>query len=87
MEIKIYQLLENITENIARFLEQRKELDLLPLNLLYMEASEEVKVADLFLKLRNVKDKTDENYIFMECIHNLTGNILKKIQEMKMRLR
>lgn len=75
------------SKNIARYLEQRKELDLLPLNLLYMEAAEEVKVADLLLKLKNIKDKTDENYIFMECVHNLTDKIFKKIQEMKMRLR
>lgn len=75
------------SKNIARYLEERKELDLVPLNLLFMEAAEEVKVADLMLKLKNVKDKTDENYIFMECIQNLTNNIFKKLQEMKMRLR
>lgn len=75
------------SKNIARYLEERKELNLLPLNLLYMAASEEVGVADLLLKLKNVKDKTDENYIFMECIQNLTNSIFKKLQEMKMRLR
>lgn len=75
------------SKNIIRYLGDRKELDLLPLNLLYMEAAEEVKVADLFLNLKNIKDKTDENYIFMNCINNLTNKILKKLQEMKMRLR
>ena len=74
-------------KNIARYLEEKRELHLVPLNLLYMEAAEEVRVADLFLKLKNIKDKTDENYIFMECIQNLTNTIYKRLQEMKMRLR
>lgn len=74
-------------KNIARFLQEKKEMDLLPLNLLYMEAAEEANVADLLLKLKNVKDKTDENYIFMECTLKLTNNILKKLQELQMRMR
>ena len=75
------------SKNIARYLGEKKELHLMPLNLLYMEAVEEVKVVDLFLKLKNVKDKTDENYIFFECTLNLTNSILKKLQEMQMRMR
>lgn len=75
------------SKNISRFLGEKKEFDLVPLNLLYMEAAEEAGVVDLFLKLRNIKDKTDENYIFMECIQKLSNNILKKIQEMQMRMR
>lgn len=75
------------SKNIARFLQEKKELDVMPFNLLYMAATEEANVVDLMLKLKNIKDKTDENYIFMECIQNLTENILKKLQEMKMRLR
>ena len=74
-------------KNIARFLQEKKEMDLLPLNLLYMEAAEEANVADLLLKLKNVKDKSDENYIFMECTLKLTNNILKKLQELQMRMR
>jgi len=74
-------------KNIARFLQEKKEMDLMPLNLLYMEAAEEANVADLLLRLKNVKDKTDENYIFMECTLNLTNNILKKLQELQMRMR
>ena len=75
------------SKNIARYLKEKKELDLIPLNLLYMGAAEEASVVDLFLRLRNVKDKTDENYIFIECITNLTNKIIKKIQEMQMRTR
>ena len=75
------------SKNIARFMQERKEMDLMPFNLLYMEAAEEANVADLLLKLKSVKDKTDENYIFMECTLNLTNNILKKLQELQMRMR
>lgn len=74
-------------KNIARYLGERKEFDCVPLNFLYMGAAEENDVVDLFLKLRNVKDKTDENYIFMQCVLNLTNNIMKKLQEMQMRMR
>lgn len=75
------------SKNITRFLGEKKEFNLIPLNLLFMEAAEEAGVVDLFLKLRNIKDKTDENYIFMEHVKSLTDNIVKKIQDMQMRMR
>jgi len=75
------------SKNISRYLQERKELDLVPFNLLFMEAAEEGTVADLLLKLRNIKDKTDENYIFMQCIQKLTNNIVKRLQDMQMRMR
>ena len=74
-------------KNITRFLEEKKDINLVPLNLSFMEATEESRVVDELLKFKNVKDKTDENYIFKECIQNLTESIWKKLQEMKMRLR
>lgn len=75
------------SKNIARYLGEKKELQVLPLNLLYMAAAEENNVVDLFLKLRNVKDKTDENYIFMDSVLNLANTIFKKLQDMQMRMR
>lgn len=75
------------SKNIARYLQEKRELDLLPFNLLYMEAAEEGKVVDLFLKVRNIKDKVDENYFFMKCTLDLTNNILKRLQELQMRMR
>lgn len=74
-------------KNITRYLSEKKEIDALPLNLLYMEATDEAKVVDLFLKLISLRDKTDENYIFMQSALNLTNNILKKMQDMQMRMR
>lgn len=75
------------SKNIARYLQEKKELDLIPFNLLYMESVEEANVVDLFLKLKNIKDKTDENYIFMQNTLNLTNNILKRLQDMQMKMR
>ena len=75
------------SKNIARYLQQKNELDLMPFNLLYMEAAEESCVPDLVLKLKNIKDKTDENYIFMQCTLNLMNNIIKKLQDLQMRMR
>lgn len=75
------------SKNIARYLGQKQEFDLIPFNLLYMAAADEASVADLFLKLKNIKDKTDENYIFMQCTLNLTNNIMKKMQDMQMKMR
>jgi hypothetical protein len=75
------------SRNLARYLQERKEFDVIPFNLLYSVAAEEATVVDLFLRLKNVKDKTDENYIFMQCVSNLTNNIWKKLQDMKMRMR
>jgi len=75
------------SKNIARYLQQKNELDLMPFNLLYMEAAEEAYVPDLLLKLKSVKDKNDENYIFMQSNMNLVNNIVKKLQDMQMRMR
>ena len=75
------------SKNIARYLGEKKEFDLIPFNLLFMEAAEEVGVVDLFIRLKNIKDKTDENYIFMQCALNLTNNIMKKLHDMQMRMR
>lgn len=74
-------------KNMARYLQEKKELNSIPFNLLYMESAEEANVVDLFLKLRTIKDKTDPNYIFMQNILDLTNNIFKKLQELQMRMR
>lgn len=75
------------SKNIARYLQEKQEFDLIPFNLLYMEAAEETGVVELFLKLKNIKDKTDENYIFMQSNLNLVNNIFKKLQDMQMKMR
>lgn len=75
------------TKNISKYMGEKKELNTIPFNLLYMGATEESMVVDLFLKLRTLKDKTDENYIFIQEILSLTNNIVKKVQELQMKMR
>ena len=56
----------------------------MPYNTLFFEASQEAAVPDLFLKLRNIKEQSDENEYFMEQIKKASLEILNKIQEAKM---
>lgn len=74
-------------KNIARYLDERKEIDVIPFNLLYFEAAEEAGVTDLFLRLKNVKDTSDENYIFMQDVLKLMEKIIKRLQELQMKMR
>lgn len=74
-------------KNITKYLGEKKALNIVPFNLLYFEAAEEAGVVDLFLKLKNVKDKTDENYIFMQHVLKITDDITKRLQELQMKMR
>ena len=74
-------------KNITRYLDEKKEIDVIPFNLLYFEAAEEAGVTDLFLKLKNVKDTSDENYIFMQEVLKLMEKIIKRLQELQMKMR
>ena len=74
-------------KNITRYLDEKKEIDVIPFNLLYFEAAEEAGVTDLFLKLKNVKDRSDENYIFMQDVLKLMEKIIKRLQELQMKMR
>ena len=74
-------------KNITKYLEERKEVSIIPFNMLYFEAAEEVGVTDLFLKLRNVKDTSDENYIFADNVMKLLNKITKRLQELQMKMR
>lgn len=71
-------------KNITRALKEKQEVLVLPYNTLYFEASEEGTVADLFLKLRNVKDQSDENVFFIKQIQKISEEITNKIREMKL---
>ena len=72
---------------MTRYLEEKKEISVVPYNLLYFEATEEVGVVDLFLRLKNVKDKTDENYIFLDEVTKLMEKIIKRLKELQMKMR
>lgn len=74
-------------KNIMKYLGNRKDLSVIPLNMLYFEASEEAAVPDLFLRLQNVKDTSDENYIFMRDVLELMEKIINRLQELQMKMR
>lgn len=74
-------------KNMMRYLEEKKELNIIPYNTLFFEAAEEANVTELFLKLREMKDTTDNNYFFMAEVLKLTNNIITRLQELQMKTR
>lgn len=74
-------------KNLTRFLEEKKEISVIPFNTLFFEAAEESTVAELFLKLRKIKDTTDANYFFVEEVSKLANKIDYRLQELQMKMR
>ena len=74
-------------KNVIKYLGGKKDLNVIPFNMLYFEAAEEAGVPDLFLRLKNVKDTSDENYIFMQDVLKLMEKIIKRLQELQMKMR
>ena len=75
------------SRNVMKYMQERKELNVVPFNILYFEAAEDATVPDLFLRLRSIKDTSDENYIFMQDVLELMEKIIKKLQELQMKMR
>ncbi len=73
--------------NLQKYLKEKKELSVIPFNILLYEAAEEIEVVDLFYRLSRIKDTTDANYIFMKELDKLVEKIINKIQELQMRMR
>lgn len=74
-------------KNIIRYLDEKKTINVIPYNTLFFEAAEEANVTEMFLKLRNIKDVNDGNYIFMAEVLSLTNNIITRLQELQMKKR
>ena len=68
-----------IKKELLRMLYQETVENYMPL-LGYFEASQEGNVPDLFLKLRRIEDKNDENYFFIEQVKKASEEIIKIIQ-------
>ena len=73
--------------NLQKYLREKRELSVIPFNILLYEAAEEVGVVDLFYRLSKIKDTTDSNYIFMKELDKLVEKIIEKIKELQMRMR
>lgn len=71
-------------KNITRMIGERRQVLTMPYNTLYFEASQEGTVPDLFLKLRRIEDKNDENSFFIEEVKRATEEITKKVSQDKL---
>lgn len=71
-------------KNISRYLGIKRDITQVPYNTLFFEASSEEKVADLFLKIRNVSEQ-DKNWAFVKQVKESVEKIIYKMQEVQMR--
>lgn len=72
-------------KNIARYMNIREEINVIPYSTLFFEACNEGKVADFFLRYRTI-DESDRNASFIKEIKKVTENIDYKLQELKMQM-
>ncbi len=71
------------SKNIKSFLNQKKDINVIPYNNLFFEAAEEGTVPDLFLRLRKMIDKTDTHAIFIDEVKKTSQAIIDRIEELK----
>ena len=65
----------------------KKDINLMPYNRLFFEAAEEANVTELFLKQRNIKDTTDDTYMFINEVVRLIDTIVQRVQELQKKMR
>ena len=66
-------------KNMTRYMGEKNKVSTIPYNTLFFEASEEAKVPDLFLKIRNI-DEDDTNYFFLAEVKRTVENILYRLE-------
>lgn len=74
-------------KNLNRILNEKKEIYVIPYNILFFEAAEEGTVPDLFLRLRKMIDKTDEHAVFISEVKKVSEKILDTNHELQLRIR
>lgn len=74
------------SKNITRYLGEKNQVLTVPYNTLFMEASEEAGVPDLFLKFRKMTDAEDTNGFFISEIRRASENIIYRLQDLQMTL-
>ena len=72
-------------KNISRYLKNRREISFLSYNTLLNDACEEGTVADLFLKLKQIKSE-DKNLDLLEESRKISESIIYKIQELELKI-
>ncbi len=73
-------------KNITRYLREKRDVNAIPYNTLFFEACSEAKILDFFLKIRNITDETDRNYVFLKETKNVIATIIYKLQELQMKI-
>ena len=76
-------------KNILKVIKEKKDIFIIPYNTLFMEACNEAKLADYFIKLRNIgkiKNKGDKNYVFTQYVSDATEKIIYYLKELQMRV-
>lgn len=72
------------SKNISRYMGE-KEIYTVPYSTLFFEAANEGKVADFFLRYRNL-DEGDRNALFISEVKRAADRIVYKIQELQMKM-
>lgn len=73
-------------KNVTRYLKEKDLISVVPYNTLYFEACSEGTIIDFMLKVRNIKDENDKNYIFGQSLKELNENIIFRLKELQMRI-
>ena len=73
------------SKNVRRYLRTKKEIGYLSYNTLFNDACEEGTVADLFLKLKQIKNN-DEEVGLLEESKKISESIIYKIQELELKI-
>ena len=74
------------SKNITRYLGEKNQVLTVPYNTLFMEASEEAGVPDLFLRFRKMAETEDVNGFFISEIRRASENIIYRLQDLQMKL-
>ena len=72
-------------KNMTRYIKEKRGMGIVPYNTLFMESSNEGKIADFFIKFRKLKDK-DKNAIFVDDVKNTSEKMLERLKEAQMRM-
>ncbi len=72
-------------KNISRYLRMRKNIIAIPYNTLFFESCSEGKVAEFFLRLRNINTE-DRNEIFIQEISKMSKELIYKLQELQIKM-
>lgn len=74
-------------KNISKYIKQKNQVAVIPYNTTFMEACNEGRTADFFMKYLNVNiNKKDKNAEFILGVSNTSEKIIYKLQELQMRM-